>query len=78
MASDKSVASRYPADNLFATEAAFLAGFQNAAALDHRLAAGSPFIGVGTDGQNLGCDFTTLLTSAPPPSAPRRPTIIAR
>jgi hypothetical protein len=78
MASDKAVASRYPVDNQFPTVAAFLASFQNAAALDYRLAAGSPFIGVGTDGQNLGCDFTTLLTSAPPPSAPRATRLIAR
>jgi hypothetical protein len=66
MASDKVIASRYPADNLFPSVASFLASFENAAALDYRLAAGSPFVAAGTDGQNLGCDFTTLLMMSPP------------
>jgi hypothetical protein len=52
---DKSVASRYPAGNLFPTVAAFMATFVNPAAEDYRLVTGSPYIGIGTDGANLGC-----------------------
>jgi hypothetical protein len=70
MASDKSMAARYPPDNQFPTVAFFKASFQNAAAQDYRLTAGSPFVNAGTDGRNIGCDFTTLYTSGPPPVAP--------
>ena len=66
MASDKSVASRYPADNQFPSLTAFNATFLNAAAQDYRLVLGSPYVNAGTDGKNIGCDFTTLYAVAPP------------
>jgi hypothetical protein len=66
MANNASVASRYPADNQFPSLAAFNASFRNAAAQDYRLAANSPYVNAGTDGKNIGCDFTTLLAVAPP------------
>jgi hypothetical protein len=65
MASDASVASRYPVDNQFPSVAAFNASFQNAAAQDYRLIAGSPYAGAGTDGKNIGCDFATLAAVRP-------------
>ena len=67
MASSSSLASRYPPDNQFPSIAAFNATFQNAAAQNYRLAAGSPYIGAATDGKDIGCDFATLYVSAPPP-----------
>ena len=57
------VASRYPADNQFPSLAAFNATFRNAAAQDYRLVPGSPYVDAGTDGRNIGCDFTTLSPS---------------
>jgi len=68
MASNASLASRYPPDNQFPSLAAFTATFRNAAAQDYRLAPGSPYIGAGTDGKNIGCDFTLLPAAAPPPA----------
>ena len=69
MATDKPMASRYPADNLFPSLAVFNASFRNAAAQDYRLVAGSPFVNAGTDGRNIGCNFdvlpATLLPSVP-------------
>jgi hypothetical protein len=62
------MASRYPADNFFPTLAAFAATFVNVAAQDYRLTAGSPYIGAGTDGRDLGCDAATLLLTKTPVS----------
>lgn len=53
-ASDRSIASRYPADNFFPTVAAFLESFVNPALKDYRLASWSPYRGAGTDGTDLG------------------------
>ena len=50
----------------FPSLAAFNATFRNAAAQDYRLVAGSPYANAGTDGRNIGCDFTTLYAAAPP------------
>jgi hypothetical protein len=50
-------ASRYPADNFFPTVAVFYASFVNMAANDYRLVTGSPYIGAGTDGLDIGCSF---------------------
>jgi hypothetical protein len=53
-ATDRSLASRYPPDNFFPTVAAFLANFVNPPVKDYTLVPGSPYIGAGTDGTNLG------------------------
>ena len=66
MATNSSLASRYPPDNQFPSLAAFYVTFQNAAAQDYRLAPGSPYIGAGTDGKNIGCDL--IMFYVPPPS----------
>jgi hypothetical protein len=66
MASDKSVASRYPADNQFPQVAYFNANFLNALSYDYRLIASSPYVNAGTDGRNIGCDFTKLSAVMPP------------
>jgi hypothetical protein len=55
IAKDSSPASRYPADNFFPTVAAFMANFQDPANGDYRLVGGSPYLGAGTDGRDLGC-----------------------
>ena len=70
LATNSSMASRYPPDNLFPSLAAFNATFRNARGRDYRLVAGSPYAGAGTDGRNLGCDFTTLPAPLPTPYAP--------
>ncbi|HEY7499684.1 MAG TPA: hypothetical protein VH740_14290 [Vicinamibacterales bacterium] len=70
MASNSSVASRYPPDNQFPTVSAFMASFQNAAAQNYRLVAGSPYIGAGTDGKDIGCDLGSGASSVPVPAAP--------
>ena len=57
LASDKSVASRYPPDNFFPTVASFTAGFVDPATRDYRLVSSSPYVGAGTDGQDIGCVF---------------------
>jgi hypothetical protein len=57
LATDNSVASRYPPDNFFPTLAAFNAGFVDPAERDYRLVATSPYIDGGTDGRDIGCLF---------------------
>ena len=57
LASDKAVASRYPADNFFPTVADFNAGFTDPANRDYRLVSWSPYVGAGTDGRDIGCAF---------------------
>jgi hypothetical protein len=57
LATDNSVASRYPPDNFFPTLAAFNAGFVDPAERDYRLVATSPYIDAGTDGRDIGCLF---------------------
>ena len=68
MATDKSMASRYPPDNEFPSVASFTASFQNAAAHDYRLKAASTFVNAGTDGRNLGCEYALLSAYLPPVS----------
>ena len=53
-------ASQYPPDNLFPDNSTFNAQFVNVGADDYRLVAGSLFRGAGTDGKDLGVDFTAL------------------
>jgi hypothetical protein len=65
-ASDTSYASRYPAGNQFPPLAVFTSAFANTFAYDFRLRAGSPYLAAGTDGRDLGADFTTLLAQYPP------------
>jgi hypothetical protein len=50
-------ASRYPADNFFPTVTTFMANFQDPTNRDYRLIGTSPYLGAGTDGQDLGCRF---------------------
>jgi hypothetical protein len=69
MASDTPVSSRYPASNFFPTVAAFLAGFQNAAANNYRLLPTSPYIRAGTDGRDIGFS-STLAINGTAPTAP--------
>jgi hypothetical protein len=57
LASDKAVASRYPADNQFPTVAAFMAKFVNPASNDYRLIGSSAYIDGGLDGRDQGCAF---------------------
>jgi len=66
MASDKSVASRYPPDNQFPTIAVYNTNFLNAAAQDFRLVSGSAYRGASLDGRDLGCNFGLLPANAPP------------
>jgi hypothetical protein len=72
IASNSAIASRYPADNLFPSVAAFMASFQNPAAQNYRLVPGSPYIGAGTDGKDIGCDLGSGSQTIPAPSAPSR------
>jgi hypothetical protein len=53
-------ASRYPPDNFFPTVAAFIATFVNQPLDDYHLVTGSPYIAAGTDGKDLGCDFSVM------------------
>jgi hypothetical protein len=53
-------AALYPADNLFPDMATFSAQFVSPGAEDFRLVTGSIFRNAGTDGRNLGVDFTVL------------------
>jgi hypothetical protein len=69
MATNSSLASRYPPDNLFPTVAFFNASFRGPGAFDYRLVAGSPYLNAGTDGRDIGCDFT-VQTSVVRPGAP--------
>jgi hypothetical protein len=57
LATDRSMASRYPPDNFFPTLTAFNAGFVNPSARDYRLVSASPYVNGGTDGLDIGCTF---------------------
>ena len=71
IASDASVASRYPAGNQFPSVASFLGSFVNAGAYDYRLRPTSPYLVAGTDGQDLGPAFG-MLPAAMAPLPPGR------
>jgi hypothetical protein len=66
IASDTAITSRYPADNLFPTLAAFNASFRNVGGQDYQLAASSALVAAGTDGRDIGCDFGIVATVLPP------------
>jgi hypothetical protein len=78
MATNSSIASRYPPGNMFPSVAAFDATFLNAVAGDYRLVAGSPYVAAGTDGRNIGCDLMTLPAPVSTPLAPAGLRITAR
>jgi len=62
------VAKRYPTGNDFPTLTAWLADFVNVGAADYRLISASPSKGSGTDGKDLGVDFTELNAALAPHS----------
>ncbi|HET7219108.1 MAG TPA: hypothetical protein VFJ02_13720 [Vicinamibacterales bacterium] len=67
LATDRSMASRYPADNQFPSVDAFMAAFYNAAGYDFRLSpAGASYVMAGTDGGNLGANVTSVPVVARP------------
>lgn len=53
-------ASKYPADNFFPAAATFTANFANAGAGDYTLVASSAYLGLATDGTNIGADLVKL------------------
>lgn len=57
LASDKSVASRYPSDNFFPSLAVFDAGFTDIANRNYELVPSSPYVGKATDGTDIGVRF---------------------
>jgi hypothetical protein len=57
-------ASRYPADNFFPPTASFLPSFVNAAVFDYRLVTGSPYVGAGLDGLDVGCTVAGVFARA--------------
>jgi hypothetical protein len=61
MASDKSVASRYPPDNQFPSTAVFLTHFLNPSVRDYRLVTSSTYVAAGLDGLDLGCTLLPVL-----------------
>jgi hypothetical protein len=56
-------ASKYPTDNYFPASSTFLGNFAGAATGDFRLVTSSPYVGMGTDGKNIGADITALQTA---------------
>ena len=61
MASDKSVAWRYPSDNQFPSTAVFLTNFLNPSVHDYRLVTSSGYLASGLDGLDLGCTLLAVL-----------------
>ncbi len=61
IASDKSVASRYPTDNQFPTVAVFMTNFVNPSIYDYRLVTSSAYIDAGLDGSDLGATLLAAL-----------------
>jgi len=59
MASDRG-GDRYPSDNFFPPLAEFSAGFEDMNAAKYWLGTRSHYVGAGTDGRDVGCDFTKL------------------
>ena len=57
-------ASRYPADNFFPPTANFLPSFVNASVFDYRLVTGSPYVGAGLDGLDVGCTVAAVFARA--------------
>ncbi|MGH7304940.1 MAG: hypothetical protein ACRELZ_16780, partial [Candidatus Rokuibacteriota bacterium] len=53
------LASNFPADNYFPS-ALSAVGFVNLAARNYVLAAGTPYVRAGTDGKDVGVDFTAM------------------
>ena len=63
--------SLYPAGNWFPSLSSLLGQFVAPGSGDYRLVAGSPYVGAGTDGRDLGADIGALTAvmqgSTPPP-----------
>jgi hypothetical protein len=54
IASNSSIASRYPVDNFFPTVATLMACFVDPSTGDYRLVSACPYVGMATEGSNLG------------------------
>ena len=64
------VASSYPGTNSFPSTAQFETQFRSYASGDYRLTAGSPWLGAGTDGRDLGAFTDGGGDEASPPTEP--------
>ena len=74
MASNASLASRYPADNQFPSARRVHRDVPAiAAAYDYRLRPGSPYLRAGIDGQDLGLRLRDAVAVACPPLPPDGP-----
>jgi hypothetical protein len=56
-------ASKYPTDNYFPATSTFPGNFAAASSGDYRLVSSSPYVGMATDGKNIGVDMTALLAA---------------
>jgi hypothetical protein len=67
------LASNFPANNYFPSSLAAV-GFVDLANHNYVLAPGTPYVGAGTDGKNVGVDFTAMAaaTTGSPGSSPAR------
>lgn len=63
MASAKSLAYRYPADNRFPPYAAFMGNFLNPEIHDYRMISSSPYIATGLDGLDIGGALPAVLVA---------------
>ena len=73
------LASNFPADNFFPSSLSAV-GFIDFANHNYALAQGTPYVGAGTDGKDVGVDFTAMAaamagtaSSSPPPAAQSAP-----
>jgi hypothetical protein len=62
-------ASSLPANNFFPSSLAAV-GFVNLAAHNYALASGTPYVRAGTDGKDIGVDFTLMTAAAAGSSSP--------
>jgi hypothetical protein len=56
-------ASKYPTDNFFPATSTFSGNFVNPSAGDYRLTSTSAYVGMATDGTNVGTDMSKLLAA---------------
>jgi hypothetical protein len=63
------LASNFPADNYFPSSLAAV-GFVDLANHNYVLAPGTPYVGAGTDGKDVGADFTAMAAAMAAASSP--------